>query len=173
MDRRGWKSTATYVGLLSAAFVVAVLGSWAFGSQLDNSVYDEMFRRFRPKPWATQSALLVIDERSLGAIPNGRDGIRAPLAKALRLVAAARPKAVAVDVILADRRDPAVDGELASALRATPNLVLSSQLLKDGFEDPLPEFRQTAAAVGHVHGTVALTSPAPWRSRAQPDKDAV
>ena len=78
MDRRGWKGTATYVGLLSAAFVVAVLGSWAFGSQLDNSVYDEMFRRFRPKPWATHSALLVIDERSLGAIPNGREGIRVP-----------------------------------------------------------------------------------------------
>jgi signal transduction histidine kinase len=173
MDRRGWKGTATYVGLLSAAFVVAVLGSWAFGSQLDNSVYDEMFRRFRPKPWTTHSALLVIDERSLGAIPNGREGIRVPLAKALRLVASAKPLAVAVDVILADRRDPAVDAELASALRATPNLVLSSQLLQDGFEDPLPEFRQSAAAIGHVHGTVALTSAAPWRSQAQPDKDAV
>ena len=29
--------------------------------------------------------------------------------------------------------------------------MLSSQLVRDGWEDPLPEFRAAASAVGHVH----------------------
>jgi signal transduction histidine kinase len=44
-----------------------------------------------------------------------------------------------------------VDAELAQAFRTTPNLVISSQLLKDGFSEPLPEFKSAATAVGHVH----------------------
>jgi signal transduction histidine kinase len=160
MDQRGWKSTASYLLLLAGAFVVAVAGSWLFGSPWDNAVYDEMFRRYQPKPWPTQSALLVFDERTLDWTPGGMQGIRKPLAEALRLVAAARPKAVAVDIILSNRTDPAVDSRLAAAFRATPNLVLSSQLVGDGWEDPLPEFRAAATATGHVH--------------AQPDgKDAI
>jgi len=152
-----WKSAAAYVGLLAAAFVVAVAGSWLFGSQVDNYAYDHMFRLYQPKPWQPQSALLAIDERTLAAC-GGLGGIRKPLAQGLRLVAAAAPKAVAVDVLLADENDPNVDAALAEALRATPNLALSSQLLPDGWEDPLEKFRR-GAALGHVH--------------AQPDKDAV
>ncbi len=151
MKQRGWKSTASYLLLLAGAYVVAVAGSWLFGSPWDSAVYDEMFRRYQPKSWATDSALLVIDERTLDWLPGGMQGIRQPLAQALRLVAAAKPKAVAVDIILANRTDPAIDSELAGAFRGTPNLVLSSQLVGDGWEDPLPEFRAAAAAVGHVH----------------------
>jgi signal transduction histidine kinase len=159
MDRRGWKSTAAYVGLLAAAFVIAVVGSWTFGGSIDQSVYDEIFRRYQPKLWQTESMLLVIDERTLDAIPGGMSAIRKPLAEGLQLVAAAKPKAVAVDVILAHHTDEQIDRDLAAAFRATPNLVLSSQLVADGWEDPLPEFRDAAKAVAHVH--------------AQPDKDGI
>jgi signal transduction histidine kinase len=151
MDRRGWKSTASYLLLLAGAYVVAVAGSWLFGSPWDNAVYDEMFRRYQPQVWATKSALLVIDERTLDWLPGGMQGIRKPLAQALRLVAAAKPKAVAVDIILSNRTNAAVDSALADAFRSTPNLVLSSQLVGDGWEYPLPEFRSAAAATGHVH----------------------
>ncbi len=151
MDRRGWKSTASYLLLLAGAYVVAVAGSWLFGSPWDSAVYDEMFRRYQPATWATESALLVIDERTLDWLPGGMQGIRKPLAEALRLVAAAKPKAVAVDIILSNRTDPGVDSALAGAFRSTPNLVLSSQLVGDGWEYPLPEFRSAAAATGHVH----------------------
>ena len=72
--------------------------------------------------------------------------------QALHLVAAAAPKAVAIDVILADSgEDPQTDAALAAAFRATPNLVLASELLNDGWEDPLPEFARSAAALGHVY----------------------
>ena len=160
MDQRGWKSTASYLLLLAGAYVVAVAGSWIFGSPWDNAVYDEMFRRYQPKAWPAEAALLVFDERTLDWMPGGMQGIRKPLAQALRLVAAARPKAVAVDIILSNHTDPAVDSDLAEAFRTTPNLVLSSQLVGDGWEHPLPEFRAAAGVSGHVH--------------AQPDgKDAI
>jgi signal transduction histidine kinase len=154
-------SSAAYVLLLAGAFVVAMVGSRVFGGPLERAVYDEMFRVYEPAPRQPDSALLVIDERSMSAIPNGISAIRAPLARGLRAACAAGPKAVAIDVILADRRDPAADRELADALRACPNVVLASQLYRDGngWEDPLPEFRAAAAAIGHVH--------------AAPDQDAV
>ena len=151
--RLNWKSTASYVALLAAAFVVAVVGSWMFGAQLDNYAYDYMFRLYQPQPWQPQSVLLAIDERTLSAIPGGIHAIRQPLAAALRLVAPASPKAVAVDVILAERsQDPAVDAALAQAFQATPNLVLSCELIDDGrqWEEPLAEFRR-GAALGHVY----------------------
>jgi signal transduction histidine kinase len=153
VPRLNWKSTASYAALLAAAFAVAVAGSWMFGAQLDNYAYDYMFRLYQPPPWQPQSVLLAIDERTLSSIRGGIHAIRQPLAAALRLVAPAAPKAVAVDVILAERsQDPAVDAALAQAFQATPNLVLSCELIDDGrqWEDPLEEFR-SGAALGHVY----------------------
>jgi signal transduction histidine kinase len=155
------KSTAAYVLLLAGSFAAAVWGSHLFGPPLDRAVYDDMLRRYTPPAWQPESVLLVIDERSLGTIPGGTAGLRTPLALGLQLLCAAGPKAVAVDLILADRRDAGADGALAAALRGCPNVVLASQLYPDGsgWEDPLPEFRAVAAAIAHVH--------------ASPDQDAV
>jgi signal transduction histidine kinase len=155
------KSTAAYVLLLAGSFVMAVWGSRKFGAPLDRAMYDEMFRRYTPPPWPSESLLLVIDERSIGTIPNGTAGLRRPLARALERVCAAKPKAVAVDLILADHRDPDADREFATALRGCPNVVLASELYPDGsgWEDPIPEFRSAASAIAHVH--------------ASPDQDAV
>ncbi|HWB85777.1 MAG TPA: CHASE2 domain-containing protein [Bryobacteraceae bacterium] len=147
----GWRNLA-YAGLLASAFAVAVLGSWRYGSEVDNWAYDYMFRHYQPAPWQTQSVLLAIDEPTL-QLSNGMRGIRGVLAEGLRRVAAAKPKAVAVDIILADPGDPAENAALADAFRLTPNLVLSCQLINNGaqWEDPLLQFRRWAAAVGHVH----------------------
>ncbi len=90
MERRGWRSTAAYAALLAASFVVGVavtvIGN--FGDELDNNAYDFMLRRYQPKPWRTESAILAIDEHTLQATPGGMQGIRTPLAEALRLVSA-------------------------------------------------------------------------------------
>ena len=154
MERRNWQRTTSYVALLAAVFVAALAGSWEFGSTLDKAAYDFMFRRYQPPPWRTQSAILAIDETTLNSVPGGIYGIRGPLAEGLRLLAAAGPKAVAVDVILSEKRpDPAMDRALAEALCAAPNLVLSADLIANRrqWEDPLPEFLSCAKAVGHVH----------------------
>jgi len=145
------KSTAVYVSLLAGAYLVAVVGSHYFGDPLERAVYDEVFRLYHPRPWQPKSALLVIDERTLDRIPGGMAGIRKPLAQGLELVAAARPAAVAVDLILANPTDAASDNQLASALARCPNLVLASELIGSDWEDPLPLFARYAAALGHVH----------------------
>ena len=155
MRRKWWQSTAAYVGLLAAAFVLAWLGSWRFfRSQLDNSAYDAMSRLYPPKPWQPQSAILAIDEATLAAA--GGMHIREPLARALRLIAAVHPAAVGIDITLTDADKPADDLALQEAFCATPNLVLSSLLMDDPvrgvrWEDPKPEFARCAAAIGHVH----------------------
>lgn len=150
----------TYAGLLAAAFAFAFWASAQFGRQVDNYSYDEMFRLYNPKPWKPQSIILAIDEATLAATDGGMMNIRTKLARALRLIDQAKPKAVAVDLILTDRRDPAADQELADAFSHTPNLVLSSLLMDDPakpeagaarWENPRPEFSRWAAAQGHVY----------------------
>jgi signal transduction histidine kinase len=145
------KSAALYVSLLAGAYLLAVVGSHLFGDPLERGVYDEIFRLYRPKPWQPESALLVVDERTLDRIRGGMGGIRGPLAEGLELVAAAHPRAVAVDLILANPADPAADRALAAALAKCPNLVLASELTGGRWEDPLPQFAGATAALGHVH----------------------
>ncbi|PWU10357.1 MAG: hypothetical protein C5B51_04425 [Terriglobia bacterium] len=141
-----------YLGLLGVAYFLGILVSWKFGAQVDNNAYDEMFRLYQPKPWGIQSVILGIDEPTLLAY-GGMLHIRPPLARALRVVNAASPQAVAVDVILADAGDPAENRELAEAFHQTPRLVLASELIDNPprWENPRPEFARWAAAVGHVY----------------------
>src|SRR5262249_7372952 len=131
------------------------------GAQLNNNSYDAIFRLHDPKPVTPDSIILAIDDDTLNSIDRGMDNIRPALARALRLIGPTGPKAVAVDLILTDRRASSADRELADAFRATPHLVLSSMLRDDppGWQDPRPEFAHFAAALGHVY--------------AKPDEDAV
>jgi signal transduction histidine kinase len=152
-------STVRYAALLTAAFLAAVAASYFVNPYFDNYAYDFMFRLYRPAPWRPQSVVLAIDEATLRKY-GGMDSIRKPLADALKIIAGAAPRAVAVDVTLADPRGTEdANADLADAFRRTPNLVLGAELLEDGWEDPRPEFARWAAAIGHVH--------------AQPDADNV
>ncbi len=147
------RQTAIYWALLAASFAVALTASWtSFGAQIDNDAYDWMFRLYQPPAWQPDSILLAIDEPSLNAY-GGVPGMRKPLAEALELISAASPRTVAVDMILTDKTDPAIDASLAAAMGKTHNLVLACQLLPDSsaWEDPLPMFAAHAAALGHVH----------------------
>ncbi|MBK9170548.1 MAG: CHASE2 domain-containing protein [Bryobacterales bacterium] len=144
---------AEYVGLLGGALIVALVASWtALGVQIDNNAYDWFFRLHEPAPWEPQSVVLAIDEASLRE-SGGMARLRESLAEALELVANAQPRAVAVDVVLADPGTPGADARLAAALRATPRAVLAADLLPDGsgWEEPVTLFREAAAGVGHVH----------------------
>jgi signal transduction histidine kinase len=149
MERRAWRHLAAYLGLLSLALVVSVWASIYFGKSVDNWAYDFILSRTQTKPWPKHSVVLAIDERTLRA-NGGPRNLRSMLVNALPLVNAGKPTAVVIDVLLSDQ-DPAVDTALAAALRPIRNLVLASDLLKDGFEEPLPKFIQPDSAVGHVH----------------------
>src|ERR1035437_5259777 len=104
--RLAWNSTASYAGLLAASFGLALFVSFIFGPQINDYVSDGMFRAYQPpKPSHPESVVLAIDELTLMDC-GGIRGIRRPIARALRLLAPVKPRAVAVDVILADQGDP-------------------------------------------------------------------
>ena len=84
---------------------------------------------------------------------GGIRNLRATLAATLRQLKKAEPSVVAIDAVLADAIDANTDTELARALADTPNVILGSDIIPglNRWEDPLPQFRKHAKAVGHVH----------------------
>ena len=105
MRRRWPKPDIPYLLLLGGSFVVALLAGF-LGGQVDNGAYDWMFRSYRPAPWRTQSILLTIDEETLAVIGGLRNIRPLPLATALESIAAAGPRAVAIDLIPGRPRGP-------------------------------------------------------------------
>lgn len=140
-----------YVAALAACFVAALAAGWtALGLQLDNDAYDFLFRLHARPASEPQSIVLAIDEPTLLAM-GGMRRLRSIVAEGLERIAAAAPRAVVVDLILADEGEPGEDARLEEAFRKTPNLVLACDLIRGGWEDPLPRFRRWAAALGHAH----------------------
>lgn len=145
------KTIAAYIGLLGAALTIALIAGWtSLAARIDNYAYDFFFNLYPPAPEQPQSAVLAVDEETLASMGGVRH-IRTILAKGLERIAPVHPRAVAIDFILADRSDPEEDGHLARALSGMRNVVLSCELVPGGWEDPIPAFRTTAAALGHVH----------------------
>ena len=145
------KQTLGYVAVLAAALTVAILSGWtAVANQIDKYAYDWMFRLHPPAAGSFHSVILAIDDDTFNAM-GGVGGYRRMWTKAFDLIKRANPKAVALDVVLADPwSDAAQDQRLEEAMRGVQNLVLASHLSNEGrWEDPLPLFRQHAAALGH------------------------
>ena len=139
-----------YPALLGCAGLIGIAASWTpLARAIDNYAYDFFFRLRRPEPWPIDSELLAIDEPTMRMF-GGVGGIRAALARGLDLIAPAHPRVVAIDILLAEP-NPA-DDALEQAFRKVGTVVLSSDLQPgQGWDEPLPRFRQTTAAVGHVH----------------------
>jgi signal transduction histidine kinase len=143
-------------GLWRYAAVVAVCFCLAFGlslvaQRIDNDAYDWMSSRHQPN-WEPQSVVVALDDKSFDRPGYGVRARRKILSEALDEIAKAKPKLVAIDVILHDPGDPGEDAQLEKSLRATPNLILPCDLVPDGennkWEDPLPLF--TPADPGHI-----------------------
>lgn len=137
-----------YALVLAAAAILGILVSFTrLASTIDNAAYDWMFNLHLPAYGPARSALLTIDEASL-AKTGGRQHLRRTLAQILDLVSAAKPAAVAIDLILAEPSEG--DAELRAAFARTPNLVLGADIPQQGgWEWPI--FRSEARAIGHVH----------------------
>jgi len=144
------------VGVLAASWTVGILAGWTpIANRIDNYTYDLMDAYTRgvrnPSPQVpTESVVVGIDEETLRA-KGGMRNIRPILAEALDAINSASPRAVALDVILADDVDPVEDARLEAALRDTRNLVLGSQIAEGKWEDPAARFKPLALALGHVH----------------------
>lgn len=147
-----------YAVFATVAAALAIMVSWTpLAAQFDNNVYDYLFRLQPTQRPDSQAALVTFDERSL--MENGGiRGMRRALAGALMQMATAPPKVVAVDLTLADAGDAAEDAALETAFARTANLILASEMMPDSsaWQDPIPRFRRSALALGHVH---ALAGP--------------
>ena len=141
--------TLKYAGVVAVCLAGGMVAGW-FAEGIDHQIYDALTRRTRPLEQAPQAVVVAIDEATLAA-RGGQRNYRSILAEALDAMAPARPKAVAIDMILADPGDPAEDARLEASMRATPNLILASPLVNGKWEDPLPRFQALARAVGQVN----------------------
>ena len=144
------KQVLGYVAALAAALAIAIVSGWtAVASQIDRYAYDWMFRLHPPAGGPAHSVILAIDDETFNSM-GGVGGYRKMWTSAFELVKLSHPKAVALDVVLADPwSDPAQDQRLEQAMRGIPNLVLAAHLANGRWEDPLPLFREHAAALGH------------------------
>jgi signal transduction histidine kinase len=145
------KRNLVYIGVVAGCFAAGTLAGWtALAARVDHYAYDLMTQMTAMKRASEQSVVVAIDEETLRARGGMRD-IRPILTETLEQITAAKPQAVALDVILSDKGDDAEDARLEAALRNTKNLVLPCDLVGGAWEDPLPRFASAAAALGHVH----------------------
>jgi signal transduction histidine kinase len=162
--------TFGYVAILGASLALAILAGWtALAAQIDEYAYDWMFRLDPPAALSPHCVILAIDDATFNSM-GGVRAYRTMLAKALELLGPAQPKVVAVDMVLADRGDPAEDARLLRAMQATRNLVLATHLENGRWENPLDGFRHAATALGHdradEHSSDGVTRQIPLEERA-------
>lgn len=152
--RREW---LVCLGVVLAFAALIQQGGW-LGS-MDRALYDRLLAVDANSP-PDDILIVAVDDRSLqtlGGWPWSRD-VHAAL---LDRLAAAKPRAVALDIIFAEATDPAVDHRLAKALaglRAVSPVVLPVTVrtpLASGRApvpmQPLPALEQAVTGLGHIH----------------------
>jgi CHASE2 domain-containing sensor protein len=145
------KQYAQSAALLAACLAVALFTDRSFiGRRIDNSAYDSIFTLFPPGDWPAHSAVVAIDEAAYSKY-GGTGRLRLMLADALKALQPAHPKAIGVDIVLADTTDSADNAQLEAALRGSSNVVLSCEFLSNRWELPIERFKKYSKGVGHVH----------------------
>jgi CHASE2 domain-containing sensor protein len=149
-----FKQTAGYVAGVTGCFAIAMVAAWTSpATRIDNQAYDWMLAHSAEERWTPQSVVVAIDEKTLTA-RGGIRNLRNILSETLDRIAGAQPRAVVSDVLLNDAGELVEDKRLAASLRATHNLILPCDVIRDAagprWESPLAEFRESATALGHV-----------------------
>jgi signal transduction histidine kinase len=143
-----------YFSLALAALPLVI---WNGFIQQVNAEWNDLTLRLlpsTPSEAVRQVVLVAVDDRTAarhGAIPLDRR----ILASGLRSLAQARPRVLAVDLLLSEPGDPGADAELARSLALFPHRILGAAL---GANDspspvwiwPLPEL-EASSTVAHVH----------------------
>lgn len=145
-------------GAVAASCIVAVailLLSWTnYFGQLNYVAYDFVLRLAGPIPPTSPTVIVAIDEDSLdrvGAWPWSRD----KLARLIERVETGAPRAIAVDLLLDDKKDVSEDGALAAAIANAKSVVLAAHLDSVNgrvrWRKPIDAFAQKHVRLGHVH----------------------
>ena len=137
-------------------------------SKADDAIYDQIVH-LRAPPASERILLVTIDDASLAALGHW-PWPRAVHAKAIQAISAARPTAIAYDVLFTEpARAPREDMALAAALSDAKKVTLPILFEAPGANGrpfdtvlPVPPIARAAAALGHV----ALPNEADGRARA-------
>ena len=120
--------------------------------ELGRRLGDAFFRLRGPNETSASVALVLIDDASLESY--GRwPWPRTQLAQLIRGVSGQRPASIGVDILLSEPADAAGDKALAETIREAGNVVLAAKLSNSADKlwiEPLPQFRDHAAGIGHV-----------------------
>ena len=150
---------ATAVSTLAILLVSATLGlivDWR-ASGIGRYARDWLMRARGPLPVPDDVVIVAIDEVSIarfGRFPWSRQ----VMARTVDALAAAKPKAIALDVLFTDPTTQEDDDALASAIGRAGNVVVAAQLTDSPVHGgpsswllPIPPIERAAAAVGHVN----------------------
>jgi signal transduction histidine kinase/CHASE2 domain-containing sensor protein len=123
---------------------------------------DWLMRARGPLPVPEDIAIVAIDEISMvrfGRFPWSRQVI----ARAIDTLSAARPKVIALDVLITDPTTQEDDDDLARSIGRAGNVVVAAQLTDSPIHggpsrwlQPLPAIERAAASVGHVNAQTEL-----------------
>lgn len=137
-------------------------------SRADDAIYDQI-AHLRAPPASERILLVTIDDASVAALGHW-PWPRTVHAKAIQAISAARPAAIAYDVLFTEAaRAPEEDAALAAALSDAKKVTLPVLFVAPGANGrpfdtvlPVPPIARAAAALGHV----ALPQEADGKARA-------
>jgi PAS domain S-box-containing protein len=145
----------TALAIVAVSALLGVLAAWRTPG-VDLYTRDLLMRARGVLPAPDDIAIVAIDEASMGRF--GRfPWPRSVMARAVQALAAGQPKAIAIDVLVADPSVESEDQALEAAIGAAGNVVVAAQLIDApgggpaAWLDPLPPVARRAAAVGHVN----------------------
>jgi signal transduction histidine kinase/CHASE2 domain-containing sensor protein len=151
----GRKRAAALAAIVIGAAVLGVLVSWR-APGIDLYARDWLMQLRGSLPVPDDIAIVAIDEASIARF--GRfPWTRTLAARAIDNLAAAQPRAIAVDILYIDPTTPADDAALARSIGQAGNVVVAAQLADSPAGGspvwllPLPGIQQAAAATGHVN----------------------
>ncbi len=141
---------------LAASLIVTALIYWNSLSGFDNLLYDQLSEYDRPE--ASEEILIVaVDEDSLAAFgkwPWPRDRH----ANLFNILADAKPKAIAFDILLSEPGDTDEDQLMAQAARQNDNLFLPLHFVFPGsngadfdVKEPITPLKEAVTGIGHVN----------------------
>lgn len=120
-------------------------GRASFLDKIENVTLDWQFVLAGPRPAPEGVAIVAIDDRTLGQLPE--HGLsRGALARIVRAIADLHPRAVALDMAFPDPKGAEADAELAEALKSTASVVASIGLFAADPPADRPRVKELALA---------------------------
>ncbi len=154
MMNRLSKQVLAYTGLAFVCLAFSILLGWsAYAGRINHIFYDRFFRQRGARTAGENIVIVAIDDATLaryGALPLDRS----LLAQGIQKIQQARPRLLAVDLLLVDRSTSEADSDLARVLAGAAPVVLTTALEAGSgrrWLHPLPEFAEQADALGHAH----------------------